>query len=57
MSENKGRRIESKDGKLFCKCIMNDDGNAILITKNCKIKLTDLLNQIYQQDENKKVRN
>ena len=54
MNENKDRRIESEDGKLFCKCIMNDDGNPTLVTKNCQIRLTDLLNQIYQQDGNKK---
>lgn len=57
MSENKGRRIESKDGKLFCKCIMNEDGNAILVTKNCEIMLTDLLIQVYHPSGHKKPRN
>lgn len=40
-------RIETKDGKLFCKCRYDQDGHPILITKNAEISLNDLSRQAY----------
>ena len=41
-------RIETKDGKLFCKCRYDPDGGPILITKNAEISLHDLSMQVYR---------
>lgn len=47
MKDNIEKRIESKEGKLFCKCRIAEDGSRILVSKNCEIQLEDLLEQVY----------
>ena len=47
MKTEQSYRIETKDGKLFCKCRHDQEGNPILITKNAEISLQDLMKQAY----------
>ena len=44
------KRIESKDGKLFCMYRIAEDGSRILVAKNCEILLDELLQQVYNRE-------
>ena len=44
------KRIESKEGKLFCMYRIAEDGSRILVTKNCEIPLDELLQQVYTRE-------
>ncbi len=44
------KRIESKDGKLFCMYRIAEDGRRVLVAKNCEILLDELLQQVYNRE-------
>jgi hypothetical protein len=48
--KNTEKRIESKDGKLFCMYRIAEDGSRILVAKNCEILLDELLQQVYNRE-------
>jgi hypothetical protein len=48
--KNTEKRIETKDGKLFCMYRIAEDGSRILVAKNCEILLDELLQQVYNRE-------
>ena len=48
--KNTEKRIESKEGKLFCMYRIAEDGSRILVAKNCEILLDELLQQVYNRE-------
>ena len=48
--KNTEKRIESKDGKLFCMYRIAEDGSRSLVAKNCEILLDELLQQVYNRE-------
>ena len=47
MNSDNCYRIEAKNGKLFCKCRLDQNGDPILIGTNTEISLNDLVKQAY----------
>lgn len=48
--------IVSDEGKQFCKCRFDSEGNPIFIGKNCQISISRLMGQAYSRLPDRKNR-